>query len=234
MEKSSFFWNCLYLRENTSSNQFWRGRETTCKLNLEKWCDNSVGKVKHLLLKNNPVLRKNMYSYQLGYFILWKKKSVFAIIWWMHSICILTIACMGALSKHLLNSSSWGRVQCHGESVPCPLSSGEESFLNTHLPLPWQISIPFPQILSLSLESRAKRCPSAPLKRSCGLKAPLSLLYSGPNKPRDLGYSLFTLPSGSFTISIAILWAFSNSFMSYLLWSVHWNETHKWLASSLM
>lgn len=80
MEKSSFFWNCLYLRENTSSNQFWRGRETTCKFYLEKWCDNSVGKVKHLLLKNNPVLRKNMYSYQLGYFILWgggeKKKCL--------------------------------------------------------------------------------------------------------------------------------------------------------------
>lgn len=88
MEKSSFFWNCLYLRENTSSNQFWRGRETTCKLNLEKWCDNSVGKVKHLLLKNNPVLRKNMYSYQLGYFILWKKKKVSLLL---YGECILYV-----------------------------------------------------------------------------------------------------------------------------------------------
>lgn len=74
MEKSSFFWNWLYLRENTSSNQFWRGRETFSELYLEKWCGNSVGKVKHPLLKNNPLLRKNTYSYQLGYFVLWKTK----------------------------------------------------------------------------------------------------------------------------------------------------------------
>uniref|UniRef100_A0A8B9DRP9 Vesicle transport through interaction with t-SNAREs 1A n=1 Tax=Anser cygnoides TaxID=8845 RepID=A0A8B9DRP9_ANSCY len=48
------------------------------------------------------------------------------------------------------------------------------------------------------------------------MRPPLSLLCSGLNKPRDLGCSSHTLPSRPFTISVALLWALSDSFMPSL------------------
>jgi len=50
----------------------------------------------------------------------------------------------------------------------------------------------------------------------CGaMGPPLSLLCSGLNKLRDLGCSSYILPSRSFPIFVALLWMFSNSFMSW-------------------
>ena len=48
------------------------------------------------------------------------------------------------------------------QPIPFPLPSGADPFPDPQLSLPWHSSILFPQILSLSPQTRAQRCPSSP------------------------------------------------------------------------
>lgn len=61
MGKSSFFWDCLCSRDNFYQISF----GTFTKLCLKTLCENSIGTVKYLLLKNNAVFRKREKTWSL-------------------------------------------------------------------------------------------------------------------------------------------------------------------------
>lgn len=92
----------------------------------------------------------------------------------------------------------WCHEHCPRKPVPCPPPSGEEPFLNTQLPLPWQSSMPFPWALSLSQRAELSAAPPLPSRRFNCHEASPQLLCSGLNQPRNLSHSSHTLPSGPF------------------------------------
>ena len=76
--------------------------------------------------------------------------------------------------------------------------------------------MPFPQVLSLSPESRDQHFPSAPSEvLQAAMRPPPSLLFSGLNKLRDLRCCPHPLPSRpSPSLLSRLQWTLSDSFMS--------------------
>lgn len=61
------------------------------------------------------------------------------------------------------------------------------------------------------------------------MKPHLCLLFSGLNKTRGLSCFPYAMPSGHFNISVALLWMFSNGFMTFLYRSAqNWTQCSKW------
>lgn len=86
---------------------------------------------------------------------------------------------------------------------------------------------PFPQWTELSTALHSLWGAAATMR------APFNLLWSGPNRPSDLSYSSCILPSRFFTISVALLWMFSNSFLTSLCCSMqNCTQCCRWGGSS--
>ena len=74
----------------------------------------------------------------------------------------------------------------------------------------------FPRALSLSHRAELSAAPPLPVRSCSRHEASPQLLCSALSKPGDLSCSSHTLPSRPFSISGALLWMLSNSFMSFL------------------
>ena len=123
--------------------------------------------------------------------------------------------CLRVVYQHSLSSGSSGPCLLPWGAVPCPMPSEAEPFPNPPIP-PLTHFHAVPSGPVVVTESRAQRCPPLPV-RSCSChEASLSLLCSGPNKPRGLSCSSYLLPFKPFTIFAALLWTLSNSFTSFL------------------
>lgn len=96
-------------------------------------------------------------------------------------------------------------------SEPCPPPFGEELFPNAQPDLALMQPYAVPHVLLLSPEGRAQHCPFAPLQAA--MSPPLSLLRAEQTKgPQLVFIHLAFIP---FAISVALVWTFSSTFMSF-------------------
>ena len=129
-------------------------------------------------------------------------------------------SCLDNVLSHFLNSGKQGHDHFCRKPVLVPDHCLDEEPFPVIQPdsTPQNSSMPFPQSLSLSPESRAQHCPSAFLRRnySCHEASPQPSSAFRFNKPRYLSCSSYVFPSRPFTIFVALLWILSNYFMSSL------------------